>query len=126
MPHRIATGCMEPGCPEISSKGNRCGYHARQAQIKRDRRRGSAAARGYGARWRRLRAMYLRANPRCVDPFEVHETLMLANTVDHVLPKSEGGTDVWDNLQSLCASCHNRKTASEDGRWGRGGPISTT
>ena len=118
MPRQAARGCLEPGCPELTTKGNRCVYHARLAQKKLDLRRGSAAARGYGARWRRLRAMYLRANPRCVDPYELHETMTLADVVDHKVPRGSGGTDDWKNLQSLCASCHNRKTALEDGRWG--------
>lgn len=30
-------------------------------------------------------------------------------TVDHVLPKSRGGRDRWDNLVAACVSCNNRK-----------------
>ena len=44
---------------------------------------------------------------------------MLATEVDHIVPKSAGGTDAMDNLQALCKSCHSRKTAKE-GRWGKG------
>lgn len=29
--------------------------------------------------------------------------------VDHITPVSEGGTDDWDNLQTLCATCNSRK-----------------
>ena len=39
------------------------------------------------------------------------------DNVDHVQPINDGG-DVWamDNLQTLCRSCHSRKTAKET--WG--------
>jgi 5-methylcytosine-specific restriction endonuclease McrA len=29
--------------------------------------------------------------------------------VDHIVPKSAGGQDTLDNLQTLCASCHAKK-----------------
>jgi 5-methylcytosine-specific restriction protein A len=33
---------------------------------------------------------------------------------DHVLPLKDGGARFdWANLQALCVSCHNRKTAGE-------------
>lgn len=30
-------------------------------------------------------------------------------TIDHVLPKSRGGRDSWENLVAACVSCNNRK-----------------
>ncbi len=30
-------------------------------------------------------------------------------TVDHVIPKSRGGTDTWENLVAACLPCNNRK-----------------
>jgi 5-methylcytosine-specific restriction endonuclease McrA len=30
-------------------------------------------------------------------------------TLDHVLPRSMGGRDTWDNLVSACAQCNHRK-----------------
>ena len=32
-----------------------------------------------------------------------------ANTVDHVQPKSKGGTDSWENLVAACLRCNNLK-----------------
>jgi len=39
-----------------------------------------------------------------------------ATEVDHIVPKSAGGSDSMENLQGLCKPCHSRKTAYE-GRW---------
>ena len=38
--------------------------------------------------------------------------------VDHVVPLEDGGTDTDDNLQTLCAACHGRKTRAEQRRRG--------
>ena len=33
-----------------------------------------------------------------------------ANTIDHVQPKSKGGTDSWENLVACCFRCNNQKS----------------
>jgi 5-methylcytosine-specific restriction protein A len=99
-----------------------CPEHAAQRQAEYDARRGSAASRGYGRKWRKIRLMYLRRHPLCEDPYGVHaehgETVP-ATEVDHQTPLREGGSHRVDNLQALCRACHSRKTAIEDGRWGQ-------
>jgi 5-methylcytosine-specific restriction endonuclease McrA len=30
-------------------------------------------------------------------------------TIDHVIPKSKGGEDVWENVVSCCVRCNNKK-----------------
>jgi len=30
-------------------------------------------------------------------------------TVDHVIPRSHGGSDTWENLVCACAACNNKK-----------------
>lgn len=32
-------------------------------------------------------------------------------TIDHIIPKSEGGTNDWDNLQPMCIRCNNKKAS---------------
>lgn len=71
------------------------------------------AKRGYGARWQRLRRMYLRQHPVCVLCGRP------ATDVDHILPKRRGGSDDESNLQALCPDCHARKT-NQEMRQGRG------
>jgi len=78
-----------------------------------NRARGSAAARGYGYRWRRLRRMVLNREPLCV------RCGVPATDVDHIVPRSRGGGDDFENLQAMCRSCHSRKTSQEDGGFGR-------
>lgn len=30
-------------------------------------------------------------------------------TIDHIIPKSKGGSDSWENLVSACLPCNNKK-----------------
>jgi 5-methylcytosine-specific restriction protein A len=39
--------------------------------------------------------------------------------VDHIIPLDDGGGDNDANLQTLCRSCHSRKTIAEQRRKGR-------
>lgn len=63
--------------------------------------------------WRVLRAAVLRESPLCV-VCKAKDHLIAAGVVDHVVPLKDGGAR-FDraNLQPLCVSCHNRKTARE-------------
>lgn len=83
---------------------------ARQRAAAHERQRGSAASRGYGRRWRRLRKRFLDRHPLCQD-CHAHGWLVGATDVDHIVPKRRGGTDDESNLQALCHRCHSRKTA---------------
>ncbi len=104
MPYRAPRPCREPGCPRYAVRSGWCAYHARLHESEYDQRRGSAAERGYDSAWRELRARFLRDNPHCVicgSP---------ATDVHHILPKAEGGTDDWNNLEPLCHACHSTIT----------------
>lgn len=84
-----------------------------------DAGRPSAAARGYGSRWHRTRAVKLAATPLCEDCHDRDE-LCGATEVDHIDglgPHGPRGHDL-DNLRSLCKSCHSKKTVREDGGLG--------
>jgi 5-methylcytosine-specific restriction protein A len=72
--------------------------------------------------WRSVRAAFLLDHPLCALCLG-HERYVPAAVVDHVVPIKDGG-DRFDhgNLQALCVSCHNRKTARESAqRRGPGG-----
>lgn len=71
--------------------------------------------------WRKLRAAYRRAHPLCEECLRKGRTEP-ANVVDHIKEITDGGDPLdWNNLQSLCRACHNRKTAKERQRRARGG-----
>jgi 5-methylcytosine-specific restriction enzyme A len=73
--------------------------------------RETANGRGYGYRWQRARAVYLKANPLCVECGKAGH-VEEATTVDHIRPHRGNYSLFWDhtNWQALCTSCHNRKT----------------
>lgn len=60
------------------------------------------------ARWRRFRLWFLRRHPICVG------CPAPAEQVDHIEPIAQGGAVLDEsNCQSLCASCHSKKTRAE-------------
>ena len=64
-------------------------------------------------RWRGLRNLYYKRNPLCVECSN-NNILKEEYCVDHIKPVSEGGEFYeWKNLQTLCRSCHAKKTARE-------------
>jgi len=67
------------------------------------------------AAWRRLRLAKLQADPLC-QPCQDMGQLVEATVVDHNTPVSKGGDPfpAIDDLTSMCARCHSRKTAQED------------
>ena len=106
MPSKAAQICSEPGCAEIAVSGSsRCAAHQRPRWPTGADTRPSAARRGYGYQWSKLRAAFLSKNPAC------EFCGAPATDVDHIVPKRWGGTNDESNLQALCHSCHSRKTA---------------
>jgi 5-methylcytosine-specific restriction protein A len=60
-----------------------------------------------------VRAAFLREHPVC-KACEALGSTTPAVVADHVQPIKENGLRFdWSNLQALCVSCHNRKTARE-------------
>lgn len=111
MPRRSKIPCLFPGCPRLIEPGTG-GYCDDHKKPEQDHRK-SAAARGYGARWRRIRAMFLARHPICSDRYGVHSRegrVEPATDVHHKKAKRNGGRDSFDNLEAMCHSCHSRVT----------------
>lgn len=69
--------------------------------------------------WRNIRKLKLNINPLC-QQCEQQGLTTEANVVDHINPVQEGGAAFdLDNLQSLCVSHHNSKTAKNRGKGGK-------
>lgn len=118
MPFAPRRPCTWPGCGKLTDTG-RCEQHRKQERKEIDKRRGTAAKRGYDAKWKVARDWYLRNHPLCV---MCHSAGMIvaATVVDHIKAHKGDKALFWDrdNWQALCKRCHDSKTAREDGRWG--------
>lgn len=126
MPWKPLKPCCQQGCSAKSDE-RFCPLHrVEQKRVMHsaiDSRRGSASERGYDAKWRRIRALFLKQNPLCVA--QQPDGLVCnrpATDVDHIVPLRLGGSNQFINLQALCHSCHSRKTAREDGAFKRQTP----
>jgi HNH endonuclease/AAA domain len=100
----------------VRGGGNRCPAHAKKES--NFSRTLSRHERGYGSAWEKLRLVALQRDAGLCQPCQVSGRLTLANIVDHIKPKAEGGNDDLDNLQTICRSCHTNKTALESARGG--------
>lgn len=88
-----------------------CGPLRVQTDTVYDDRRGNSTERGYDRRWRKRRAMFLRAHPLCAQCLEENR-VTTATDVHHVIARRNGGSDDDGNLMSLCKSHHSQITAA--------------
>ena len=80
----------------------------------------SSTKRGYNYAWQKYRLYFLYINPLCVIHLK-RGRLVSADTVDHIIPH-KGDRQLFidtSNHQALCKQCHDIKTATEDGGFGR-------
>lgn len=62
--------------------------------------------------WRSIRRTHLAAEWYC-RACKKEGLIRLGNVVDHIIPRNNGGSDNDDNLQTLCTSCHAKKSQIE-------------
>jgi 5-methylcytosine-specific restriction enzyme A len=114
MPPKSKRPCRSPMCPAKTQAPNGyCEKHQHLAIGWAKPGRGTAEQRGYGWEWRKKREAVLKRDRylcQCEDCKGLH---LPASEVDHITPKSRGGTDDFSNLQALNPDCHARKTRSE-------------
>lgn len=119
MPTAAKHPCASTRCPGLAT-GRYC--EACKAKGKGRETRKTSAQRGYGYRWQKASAAYLRAHPIAVDWFKTHDgRIFAAELVDHIVPHRGDMKLFWDpkNWQGLTKADHDRKTATEDGGFGR-------
>lgn len=114
MPQSLPHPCAHPGCPGLTRE-RYCDRHKREVDRAYNQARGSASQRGYGARWRKIRAIVLAEEPLCRECAR-NGKIVVATDVDHI----DGNVEnmARSNLCPLCHECHSRKTAKENARWG--------
>lgn len=125
MPNASPKPCKRCKTPTRSESGFCPGCESKRTAgfiIKRetyDARRGSASSRGYGRRWQRESKAFLKVNPLCVI-CHGKGVVKAASCVDHIKPHKGDKKLFWarSNWQGLCNTCHNKKTATENGGFG--------
>lgn len=120
MPTRASLPCRAPACPNLVPRSGYCAQHQAVVYRQQDDRRGTAASRGYGHKWRQARKAWLAKHPLCVD-CEEEGRVTAAVEVDHVIPHRGDMTLFWDTSKwaGRCKSHHSAKTARESA-FGRG------
>ena len=111
--------CTWPGCGQLTDHG-RCEQHRRQFEREQQRRDNDETREFYNSRpWRQCSKQHLQDEPLC-RICQAEGRLEAAVMTDHIVPIKDGGDRRNSrNLQSLCASCHSRKSAGEGSRFGR-------
>ena len=121
MPYRNKKPCSKPGCPELVKAGNTyCEKHREEVVSKRNKRydrnqRDKKAKKFYqSSTWRKVRNRYIKNNPLC-EHCKKRGRTEIADEVDHIIPIQVDWSKRLssDNLQSLCHSCHMKKTARD-------------
>ncbi len=93
--------CIE--CGDLAD-GTRCPTCHAEATKRQNERRASTGTLGAPWDWRGKSRAVRRVQPQCA---ACGSTVDL--TVDHIQPRSLGGTDSIENLRTLCRSCNARK-----------------
>ena len=122
MPRRAGKQCCKPNCYTVADSGKSyCDRHKELNLGWENSHNGrTAAQRGYGHDWRKLRKLILiRDDYLCQEHLRLGK-LVIANTVDHIKAKAHGGTDDVHNLESLCVECHKIKTTEDRRKSSRG------
>lgn len=116
--------CNHPGCGKLVHNASYCEQHQKVKRKQSDQQRGNSTERGYGYKWQQVSKGFLRAHPlcQCKDCQEGKIRLLPANVVDHIIPHKGDMNLFWDrnNWQAMNKDCHDKKTAREDGGFGRG------
>ena len=92
-------------CGALVRGGGWCDKHADQRSgWERSHNGRTAAQRGYGREWRRLRTAVMQRDRALCQAHLIGGRYIAAQAVDHIVPKSAGGTDDAGNLQATLPS----------------------
>ncbi|MGG1483500.1 HNH endonuclease signature motif containing protein [Peribacillus castrilensis] len=114
MANKAKRPCNHVGCGELTSDSY-CAAHKKLKHRQYKQQRTDKKEQDFysSTRWRRVRAKKMANNPLCEICLS-NGLLTGADMVDHIKPIKQGGALLdMSNLQSLCNSCHRRKTAKE-------------
>ena len=116
MPRKPKKPCSYPGCPKLTY-GRYCEEHEKLTRKHYEKyKRNPATKKRYGAHWKRIRDAYVKHHPVC-EMCKKRGIHTPTQEVHHIIPLAEGGSNDWDNLMSLCKSCHSRLHVNRGDRW---------
>ena len=119
MPYKPKKPCRHPGCPELTNEVF-CEKHKKESnRIYNQYQRDELSRTFYRTpRWVETRKRKLQISPFC-EECRKNGTITTGRLVDHIIPIKQGGAPYdLDNLQTLCWSCHSRKSIQEGSRFG--------
>ena len=102
--------CGREGCRQLTP-------HSHASRAGENRSRGSSTDRGLGWEWQKTRNRQLAAEPLCRICREVLGRVVVATTVDHIVPRVRGGGTEDSNLQSLCGFHNDAKGDRDDAEY---------
>jgi 5-methylcytosine-specific restriction protein A len=115
--------CATPRCPTLVRAGHCPAHQRNDAQHGWQTAHGENVKRVRGSRLQKLRKQLFAKQPLCVLCLQMHPPRVKASVIrDHIVPLAEGGQDVVENTQGLCAECSDAKTKQESQR----GRVSAT
>ena len=106
VPTRPSRPCLEQGCAALVTTGSRCAQHRRSTT-----HRQTSDQRGYTRQWHNLAKQMIAEQPWCTwldDPRCRWSGDVRDLTGDHIVPLSEGGESVRENVRILCRACNTR------------------
>ena len=120
MPRKPKRPCSYPGCPRLV-EGQYCDEHKKLTakQYNKYGRDNFTKCFYKTPEWLYARKKQLEQHPFCEECLKEGKRKK-ATMVDHIIPIKQGGDKFApSNLQSLCWSCHSRKSVEEGSRFGR-------
>ena len=116
MPQKPPRPCWVQSCPKlVTGSIAYCDDHIHLAPTGWIAKKDHDHQKFYSTRpWIRASKAYRQQHPLC-QQCQVKGIITPADVADHIQPIQAGGDRFdWNNLQSLCHSCHNSKTAKEN------------
>lgn len=118
MPRKPKIPCAYPGCPELVD-GTYCEKHKKKRDSEYNKYSRDEFSKFFykSKEWIILRTEQLKLHPFCEECLKQGK-VKRAKIVDHIIPIKQGGSKLdLANLQSLCWSCHSRKSVEEGSRF---------
>ncbi len=117
MPYAAPKFCVRHP-KQLLKRGERCPLCPKPPSNwgKYQEQQGNRHQRGYGNDWYKLRNAVFARDTKLCQVCMKKNILTPATEVDHIIPKSQGGTNTMDNLQAICKTCHKKKTQAESKR----------